>query len=144
MRAAHVRRVANMPAFPSGDAGTCRSPLQCHSYGDYSAITHNSGLVLGDSASCWEAFSRRPDRLSGVGVRGRRCTLAGGLRPAASSRSRGPGVLGLRKYPNGCSSLTGFAKLLSKLPTCASHKKLDPTSRPAFVKTTRESRGPSL
>jgi hypothetical protein len=145
MSEARVRKVANVPVFPpSGDAGTCGPLLQFRSYGDFPAFEHNSRLVSGGWGSCSDAFPRQPDRLSGMGVRGRRCTLAGGLPLAASSQSGGPGAPGFRASPAGYSSPAAFANSLTKLPACAPRYKPDRTLPPAFVNPWRASRGPSL
>ena len=145
MSEAHVRKVLNVPVFPlSADAGTCGPLLQFRSYGDFPAFEHNSRLVSGGSGSCSDAFLSQPDRLSGMGVRGRRCTLAGGSPLAASSQSGGPGAPGFRASPAGYFSPSAFANFLTKVPTCAPRYKPDRTLPPAFVNPWRASRGASL
>lgn len=142
MSEAQGRSVTNMPVLPlSKDEGTYRSFLQSRAYGDFPTFEHNSRLAFGGLGSGSDAFPRQPGHLSGMGLRGRRCTLAGGLPPTASSQSGPPGF---RASPAGYLILTAFANSLTNVPTCPPRYKPDRTLRPAFVNPWRKSRGPSL
>lgn len=140
--------VAEASIFPAGlqprHSRRCLGLLQCRVYGGYPILEHNSQLISAGLGSWSKASIKPSDRLSGVGVRGRRYTSAGGLPPAGCSPSGGPGAPGFRDFPAGYASPVASATFPAEIPTCLPRFQSDQTLQPAFVNPGWKSRGAAL